>query len=1275
MEFRTLGPLEAADGTRPVPLGGARQRTVLAILLLHANEVVSTDVLIDQLWGANPPETARTALQGYVSRLRRALGPASSALATRSPGYLLEVAPGELDSERFEALVGDAKRRRAAGNAEEAAAGLREALGLWRGPALADFRYEAFAQNEIARLEEIRVVALETRIDIELGGGSGAELVGELEALVAAHPLRERFRAQLMLALYRAGRQAEALAAYQDARRLLVEELGIEPSPELQRLEQGILRQEPSLDAPVADEPVVGEEGPPREVRKTVTFAAFALAHSAAAGGRLDPEALVRVKARSIEAMTEALERHGGKVAGVAGETLVGVFGIPTLHEDDALRALRAAAEASELLPALAGELEQAWRARLELRAGVATGEVVDGAAEPGEALLAAEVVAGAMRLADRAGPGETLLDEASRRLARDAIRVERNGTSDLEKGTAWRLAGLNPDAPAVARRLDAPLIGREREIAQLREAFARSLRERSPHLMTVLGPAGIGKSRLAAELPSLVGEDARVLTGRCLAYGDGITFWPLHEIVNEAAGDKPLETIFECLGGEGEAALVTELLAATLGLAEGRAASEEETFWAVCRLVEAIAHERALVVVLEDLHWAESTFLDLVEHLAGRACDAPILLVCLARPELLEARPQWGGGKPNATSLFLEPLFPEESEDLLENLLCGTPLSEATRHRITEAAEGNPLFLEQLLAMATEVGAEGGELPIPPTIEALLAARLDRLGAGERAVLDRASVVGKEFGPDAVADLLPEEARPAVAGHLEALVRKELVRPVRAPGGEELFRFRHVLIQQAACSAVPKELRAELHERFAAWLARKAGPRVTEFEEIVGYHLEQAFRYREELGPVDAARALAAAAAERLGVAGQRARVRGDAPGAVNLLGRATALLAADDPGRPELLAGLGGALLEAGELARAELTLADALDAAEAARDARLAAHVVLQQAFLLLHMGAESSGALALAERTIPLFTELGDDEGLAKATQLIGEAELTRGRVGRAAASWERALVHARAAGDRRGTAEVLVWLTMALAYGPTPVSEALVRLDGIVEEGRGDPRVTASAFIVRASLVATQHQFEEARELVARGRAILEELGLRVRAAMAPASHLGQIEILAGDPGAGEAALRSGCDALERMGEKSFLSTLSAQLAEAIYAEGRYEEAEKLTEASEAAAASDDVASQIGWRNVRAKVLARRGDLEEATRLAHEAVELADETDMLEQRADSRVALAEVLRLANALVESPRLLEEAWRLYEEKENVVLAERTRALLEEQRISSSL
>jgi predicted ATPase/DNA-binding SARP family transcriptional activator len=1268
MEFRILGPLEAGAADAPVALGGTRQRAVLALLLLQANEVVPADVLIDELWDGQPPATARTALQGYVSRLRQALGPAKEALVTRSPGYLLQVGPGALDSERFEGLLGSARQAGAVGEDAAAAEQLREALGLWRGEALADFRYEPFAQGEIARLEELRLLALESRIDLDLAAGAGAGLVGEVEALVAAHPLRERFRGQLMLALYRAGRQAEALAAYQDARRTLVDELGIEPGPELQRLEREILRQEPGL-APAVPAAAPGrpaaEAAPPREARKTVSVAAFVLSHSAAAGGRLDPEALPPVRARTVEAVSEVVGRHGGTVAGAAGERLIGVFGIPTLHEDDALRALRAAVEANELVPALADELEGTFRARLHLRTGVATGEVVDGGAEPGEAFLDADVVAGALRLAEQAPEGETALAESSRRLVDDAVRVEPLEVPGAE-APAWRLAGLTPGAPAFARRLDAPLVGRRREVAQLREAFARAVRERIPHLVTVLGPAGIGKSRLARELPGLVGDEARVLTGRCLPYGEGITFWPLQEIVQAAAGDAPLESLFGLLGESDEATRVTGLVAAALGLAEATTASEEETSWAVGRLVEALARERPLVLVVEDIHWAEPTFLDLLEYLAGRDCGAPILYVCLARPELFESRPRWAGGLRNATSLSLEPLFPEESGCLLDALLGGTALPAAARGRIMEAAEGNPLFLEQLLALATETAAEEGELPIPPTIEALIAARLDRLGPGERAVLDRASVVGKEFSPQAVVDLLPEEARATAGRHLEALVRKELIRPGRAPGGEEAFRFRHVLIQQVACSGVPKELRARLHERFAAWLVERFAGRLAEVEEIVGYHLERAFRYRDELGPVDAARALAATAAERLGAAGRRAFTRGDAPGAANLLERAAHLLPPDDPGRAELLDVVGEALLESGELGRAEAALAEALAGAEAAGDRRLRARVQLDQAFLTLAYGGEPDEALALAERAIPLFEELRDEAGLARAARLVGEVEWLRGRVSRAAVSWERALVHARAAGDRHEQLEDLFWIAAAQEWGPAPAGDALARLEAVHEEGGGDPRLAAAVAILKSKPTAMEGRFDEARALIVAGRATFLDLGLRVRGTMAPATHLGFVELLAGNPGAAVSVLRSGYEALAEMGEKSYLSTVSANLAEALYEDGRYEEAERFSAESEAAAALDDLVSQVGWRTVRAKLRARDGEADEALRLATEAVALADTTEFVDEQAGAREALACVLEADGLADEAREALAEALELYEAKGNRVAAARTKARL---------
>jgi tetratricopeptide (TPR) repeat protein len=809
--------------------------------------------------------------------------------------------------------------------------------------------------------------------------------------------------------------------------------------------------------------------------------------------------------------------------------------------------------------------------------------------------------------------------------------------------------------------------VGRAEELAQLGGILTRAIRERMPHLVTVLGLAGIGKSRLAREFVALVGAEAAVLTGRCLSYGEGITFWPLREIVQGAAGEVTRESVLALLAGADDAPLVADRLAAALGLAEAGGASEEEIFWAVRRLLETLAEERPLVVVLEDLHWAEATFLDLVEHLAESAREAPLLLLCLARPELLEASPHWGGGAPNAASLRLEPLDAEESQRLTDELPGGAQLAEPRRVQLLAAGEGNPLFLEQLFALAREGAQLEEELPIPPTIAAVLAARLDRLGPGERAVLEAAAIVGKDFAPDALIELLPEEGRASAVRHLEALVRRQFVGPTRAPGGREAFRFAHVLIQQAAYRAIPKEVRAGLHERFAAWLGATAGARAGELDEIVGYHFEQAFRYHEELGPVEeGARELARRAAERLGAAGHRAWARGDVLAAVNLLGRAAALLEAEEPARRELLPVLVGALDQAGEVGRAEAVLAEALEAARAAGDRRLEALALVQRAFFLLRMGGSAEEALAVAERARPLIDEYVG-EGLCWWWWLVGEAEWQRGRVVRAEEAWERGLEHARAAGDAQAELRILVSLLDGLVHGPMPVPEVRERFDAILAEAGGNRRVAAAVSISRGYLEAMEARFDEARDLIAGGRAIREELVARTRWPRAGTLYLGRVELLAGDPAAAEATLRRGYEALERLGTEA-RSTYAALLADALYAQGCYAEAEELTVASEAAAGPDDVEPQVRWRCVRAKVLARRGERDEAETIAREAVDLADETDFLEIRADARVALAEVLALAEQPGESARALAEALELYEAKGIVVLAARTRALLEE-------
>jgi predicted ATPase/class 3 adenylate cyclase len=1009
----------------------------------------------------------------------------------------------------------------------------------------------------------------------------------------------------------------------------------------------------------------------PGEVRKTVTVVFIDLASSTTLGARLDPEPLRRVMSRYFETVAQALERHGGTVEKFIGDAVMAVFGIPVVHEDDALRAVRAVADVRAALDDLSGQLERERGIRLEVRTGVNTGEVVAGDPATGRTLVTGDPVNVAARLEQAAGPGEILLGEGTRRLVRDAVRLEPAAAVEVggehDPVQAWKLVEVLDRAAGVARRLDSPLVGRTGELAQLQHAFERAVEERTVYLFTLFGSAGIGKSRLAAEFGGAVSGGATMLAGRALPYGEGITFWPLAEIVRELGSEERHANVARVLEGEEDGGVVAERIAAAIGRSD-TPGTAEETFWATRKLFEALAKQRPLVVVFEDIHWAEPTFLDLVEHVAEWSRDAPILLLCLARPELLEVRPAWGGGKRNATSILLEPLSASESETLIENLLDGVDLPGPVRARLAASAEGNPLFVEQLLAMLAEDGDPDGKLEVPPTIQAVLAARLDRLAPLERGVLERASVVGTRFWTSAVAALTGFDARASVSRDLQALVRKELIRPDRSlVPGEEGYRFRHILIRDAAYNAIAKEVRAELHEAFAEWIVSTSGDQVTEIEEILGYHFEQAFLYRRELAPLDdKAATLAARASERLGRAGRRALGRGDVPAAANLLGRAAALLATDLPARTALLPELGAALVIAGEFAHAEAVLGEAIEAGAATGDRRLELHAELERAFLRSLTNPEG-GVEALrrvAERSLPEFEAMGDDRGLAKAWRRIADVFWMESRWSEQERALERALEHAVRGGDAREAAGALMRLAMALYYGPAPVPEAIRRAEETLARTRGN-RVVESTFLVSlAGLHAMAGRFEEARELFARGEAIVEELGFKVWLA-GFSLVASDIELLAGDLAAAEAHLRRGYQAFEEMGERSLLSTVSAELAETSYAQGREEEAERFAAMSEQLAGQKDVASQIGWRTIRARVLARHGSLDDAESLARDALELAEGTDNLGSQGSALVALAEVLEVAGRSEEAGPLLDRARELFRRKGNAVAAEKTREL----------
>ncbi|HEX3212758.1 MAG TPA: BTAD domain-containing putative transcriptional regulator, partial [Actinomycetota bacterium] len=742
MEFRILGPLEVFDDGRPVALPGGRGRALLALLILHAGEVISADRLIDELWGGSPPPTATTALQGLVSTLRKRLEPARTGgearavLRTVPPGYVLATDPTNVDANLFRRLIEEASGAAAA----ERAARLGRALSLWRGPALADFTYQPFAQREITTLEELRLAAVEERVEADLALGRHGQLVAELEALVAEHPFRERLRGQLMVALYRGGRQAEALAVYRDGRQALAEELGIEPGPGLRQLEGAILRQGPSLDLEPAREtvPAAGMTFPSipgtaaaepwlSGERRTVTVMFVDLAVSHGVGDGADPEARWRIVARSVDRAVGVLRSHGATVEELVGDVLVGLFGVPTVHEDDALRAARAAVELRVALEALNDEVELERGIRFPIRAGVETGEVVVPTHGSRHATASGDTVNVAARLQRAAGEGEILVGEGTWRVLRDAAvleAVEKPGPDKRgESPAAWRLVELVPGIPPVTRRFDAPMVGRIDELDRLRAAFERAVRQGTAYRFTVLGEAGIGKSRLAREFAEALGSDARVVTGHCPAYGDGITFWPLREVALQAAGPRGFDGLAELLVGEDDGEWIAGQVAVAFGPTQqpGRA---NELFPAVRRLFEALASPRPLVLTLEDLHWAEPTFLDLIEYI-GDWGRAPVFLLCLARPELIEERPAWGAGGRNADTLVLEPLAPTETEKLIADRLAGGTLPSDTLTRIVAIAQGNPLFVEQLVAAFEDEGT----ISLPASVQALLAARLDRLG------------------------------------------------------------------------------------------------------------------------------------------------------------------------------------------------------------------------------------------------------------------------------------------------------------------------------------------------------------------------------------------------------------------------------------------------------------------------------------------------------------------------------------------------------------------
>ncbi|HEX2159824.1 MAG TPA: BTAD domain-containing putative transcriptional regulator, partial [Actinomycetes bacterium] len=805
IDFFLLGPLEARQRERPLRLGSIKHRMLLAKLLLHPNQVVSTEELIVAVWGEEPPPTVKQSLQNHVAALRKAIEAGNGAgpprtLVTRDPGYLLKVDPERLDLHRFQRLDREGRQALANGDPARAADLLRQALALWRGPALADVAASAdIAWPELVGVEELQVASIEARIEAELALGRHHELVAELEALVRLYPLREHLHGQLMLALYRSGRQADALAAYRAARKVLVDELGIEPSVGLQRLEQAILAQDPALDllvpARAGDrEPDDGHPGPDHGggtaaegggsvERKLVSVLFAEVDEPLGEAGERDPEDVSNMLDRHLDRVRAEIESFGGTVEHAIGGITMATFGVPQTREDDPERAVRAALAIRDSLADADG---------VELRVAVTTGEalVTDGVR------VAGDPVATCARLQQAAPSGTVLVSEATGRATERSISYGPASLLALA-GRARPMSVWSALEPRNRSGMDGlaagpvPLIGRDRELGLLLEAFRRARDGRRPQLVTLLGPPGIGKSRLVAELGRALDADDDLVSwrqgrsspwdeGRSSPTGGGVTYWALAEIVKAEAGiletDSPdrvgrrlSRVVAHAMADDPDAIeRVTWHLRGLVGEGDGAPVQQgrrDEAFTAWRRFLYGLAARRPLVLVLEDLHWADDALLDFLEELlepTGQAAldrhgrplrprtppAAPLLIVATARRELLARRPGWPGSGDPSVTIELEPLSESDTGHLLETLLAAHRLPTGVGPALLAAAGGNPLFAEEYVRMVRDhhpmPGAPAERLPLPETVHAIIAARLDALPAEEKAALQDLSVLDR---------------------------------------------------------------------------------------------------------------------------------------------------------------------------------------------------------------------------------------------------------------------------------------------------------------------------------------------------------------------------------------------------------------------------------------------------------------------------------------------------------------------------------------------------
>jgi len=975
---------------------------------------------------------------------------------------------------------------------------------------------------------------------------------------------------------------------------------------------------------------------------------------------RTDPEVLRRILNGYFEAMRASIERHGGTVEKFIGDAVVGAFGIPTSHEDDTLRAVRAALEmrrAAEDLDRNIGGVD----ARIQVRIAIDAGETFADDRAAVEGRIAGDAFNTAARLQSTAHVGDVLVSAAAERLARGYLRTEPVGPLTL-KGKAepvdvFRVLGVRETPPPA----QTPFVGRSRAMTMLERALEDAVEGGACVLVTVLAPPGVGKSRLGETFAEAVRGRARVLVAQTPSYGEGVTFSPLIELL-AAAADLPgadaesvASVLRERLVEESDGPAVADRLAQVLGVHEALAA---DASWAVRRLLEVISGHQPLVVILDDTHWAEEPMLDIVESVVDRF-HGPLLMLCLARPEFLDRRPTWAAGKPRAVTTMLPPLGPSDTRRLADALLVDAP--ESVIDRVCETAEGNPLFLEQLAAMLNDRGSlvEGrwrsvgdGEVEIPSTVHALLAARVDDLDPPARAILEHASVEGRRFRAAGVRALVGEIADEALGHALRTLERRGLIDAEDEAAGR--WRFAHALIAETAYRGISKELRAGLHERLAAWLLTEDAEQ-PDVDESAARHLERAFDLREELGLRDeSTRALAERAGLLYADAGSRAFASVDLMAARDLLGRAARLLPAGSPRRLDLLPNLGVALSETGRPEETEALLVTAVERARSAGSEGAALRARIQLLANRVYRSPtqpEIESAAVDAHAAAEALQALGDNVGLAEAAIAIEYLGWMRGDLDEHRVWGMLAVRYGLAAGRPREAAQGTADALLATAFGRMPFDGFPAVADEF--ESFAEHPLTASASAALRAMAALAAGDDDAFDRHERAwRDVLEDHGLSWVAA-AHGLVIAALETWSGRAAVAEQRLHEAREVLVAAGDVWWLGTIDALLCSALATQGHRREFLTHADAFDASDLVPDRDTLVRRPLLRARALLMRGSTADAEDAARRALAVAEGSDLVLSRAEADLVLADVLEARGRTHDAEAAREHAANILEAK----------------------